>query len=91
MIRDIEMCGIPPPAAMLATAVAVKITCPVLRTELIGDDPEIWLAFDKNFKSGDKLPVYFPDEIELMKDWTPDRVFKAHAIKLAFPGARIRE
>lgn len=91
MIRDTEMCGVPPPPEMLATAIAVKITCPVLRTELIGDDPEIWLAFDEKFKSGDKIPVYFPDEIALMKNFTPDQVFKAHAIMIAFLGARIRE
>lgn len=73
-----------------SVAVAVLISAPVLRTELIGPDPEVWLAFDKSFKPGDGVPAYHVSELAALRDKTPAQLWKINEVKKAFRGSTVR-
>lgn len=64
------------------TIQAVKIASSVL-----GDD--IWLILDRSFVPSDGLACYYPEEIPLLRDKTPEELREIHKAKLAFPGCRV--
>ena len=61
---------------------AVKIA-----SRLLNDD--IWLILDRSFVPHDGLACYYPEEIPLLRDKTPEELREIHMTKLAFPGARV--
>ena len=62
---------------------AVKIHSSILKDDL-------WLVFDPGFKPEDQQPVYFPDEIPLLRNKTPDELREIHKVKAEFAGTRVR-
>ena len=64
------------------TIQAVKICSHVL-------EDEIWLILDRAFIPHDGLASYYPEEIPLLRDKTPDQLREIHKVKLAFPGCRV--
>lgn len=64
------------------TIQAVKICSHVL-------EDEIWLVLDRSFTPHDGLACYYPEEIPLLRDKTPDELREIHKAKLAFPGCRV--
>lgn len=66
----------------LSGAVAVKINSAIL-----GDD--IWLILDRSFVPSHGLACYYPEEIPLLRNKTPEELREIHKTKLTFPGARV--
>ena len=64
------------------TIQAVKIASSVL-------NDDIWLILDRSFIPNDGLACYYPEEIPLLKDKTPEELKEIHRAKLAFPGSRV--
>ncbi len=64
------------------TIQAVKIY-----SRILGD--EIWLILDRSFIPNDGLACYYPEEIPLLRDKTPEELREIHKAKLAFPGCRV--
>lgn len=64
------------------TIQAVKIASTVL-------EDEIWLILDRAFVPHDGLACYYPEEIPLLRDKTPEELREIHKVKLAFPGCRV--
>jgi hypothetical protein len=54
-------------------------------------EADVWLALDDSFVSGDGLAVFRVDELEFLKDKDPETLREIHAVKLAFPGSRVRQ
>ena len=50
---------------------------------------EIWLILDRSYIPTDDLACYYPEEIPLLKDKTPEDLRQIHQAKLAFRGSRI--
>ena len=65
-----------------ASLKAVKICSALLEDHL-------WLILDRSFEPRDGLAIYYPEELPLLKDKTPDDLREIHKVKLAFPGSRI--
>ena len=64
------------------TIQGVKIASTVL-------NDDIWLILDRSFTPTDGLACYYPEEIPLLRDKTPEEVREIHKAKMAFPGARV--
>jgi hypothetical protein len=58
-----------------------------IASTVLGDD--IWLILDRSFIPTDGLACYYPEEIPLLRDKTPEELREIHKVKLAFPGARV--
>jgi len=52
-------------------------------------EDHLYLAFDPSFEPRDGLAIYYPEEIERMRDRSPERIREIHKWKLTFPGARV--
>ncbi len=50
---------------------------------------EIWLILDRSFVPSDGLACYYPEEIPLLRNKTPEELKEIHRAKLAFPGCRV--
>ena len=52
----------------------------------------IWLTFDEGFDPGDGLPVFYPDELQFLKEKPAATLRKIYESKVAFgPGTRVRQ
>src|SRR5689334_18568383 len=52
----------------------------------------IWLAFDEGFDPVDGQAVFYPHELQFLKNKTPDQIRTIHAVKLGGgPGLRVRQ
>ena len=78
-----------PPRAWVAEEIrdgntlrAVKICSAILEDHL-------WLVLDRSFEPRDGLASYYPEEIPLLRDKTPEELREIHKTKLAFPGCRV--
>lgn len=70
-------------------AIAVKISAPRLRTELIGSDPEVWISFRNNFNPGDGVPVYHVSELRGLASVSNRRLLFINEAKKVMPGAGV--
>jgi hypothetical protein len=50
---------------------------------------EIWVILDPAFVPAGNVGCYYPDEIPLLKNKTPEQLLEIHRAKLVFPGCRI--
>ena len=64
------------------TIQGVKIASTVL-------NDDIWLILDRAFIPHDGLAAYYPEEIPLLKNKTPEDIREIHKVKLVFPGCRV--
>ena len=65
--------------------VAVLICSKVLQAH-------IWLAFEDDFDPQDGQAVFYPVELPMLREKTPEQLREIHRVKLAGrPGARVRE
>jgi len=79
-----------PPRAWIAKGIrdgagkllAVKISSAPLQDYL-------YVALDPEFVPPEPLVVYSTEEIEAMKDKTPEQVLEIHKVKIVIPGARV--
>jgi hypothetical protein len=55
--------------------IAVEISSTVL-------EAHIWLAFDDSFNPGDGLAIFYPDELQFLKDKGSQTLRKIHGAKL---------
>ncbi len=63
-----------------------------LRAVLICSDlleDHLWLIIDRSFTPKDDCAIYYPEELPLLKDKTPEDLRQIHEAKLAFPGCRV--
>lgn len=74
---------------MYTDVTAIKITAPVLKTELFGDDPEIWFAFKDDFISPDGCTVYFASELKELGRKSRSELIKIQEVKLAMKGGKV--
>jgi hypothetical protein len=58
-------------------------------SEVLGCD--IWVALDPSFDPGDGLAVYYPDELEFLKNKDIETLREIHKVKLAYGGGRVRQ
>lgn len=58
-----------------------------IASSVLGED--IWLILDRSFTPTDGLATYYPEEIPLLRDKTPQELREIHKAKLAFPGCRV--
>ncbi len=63
---------------------AVKICSAVI-------EAHFWLVLDRSFTPADDLAVFFPEELEFLKNKSPETLKKVHETKLVFPGARVTQ
>jgi hypothetical protein len=54
-------------------------------------EAHFWLVLDRSFTPDDSLGVYYPEELEWLRDKDPQTLKKVHETKLAFPGARVTQ
>lgn len=54
-------------------------------------EADIWFALDDSFVPGDGQAVFYPDELQFLKDKDAETLRKNHKVKLAFPGSRVRQ
>jgi hypothetical protein len=54
-------------------------------------EADIWLALDNSFDPGDGLAVFQVDELEVLATKDPQTLREIHAVKLTFPGSRVRQ
>ena len=59
-----------------------------IESKVLSDD--IWLILDRAFIPTDGLARYYPEEIPLLGNKTPEELREIHKVKLAFPGTRVR-
>ena len=52
-------------------------------------EDHLWLILDRSFTPTDGLACYYPEEIPLLKNKTPEELREIHKVKLAFPGCRV--
>ena len=64
------------------TILGVKIYSQIL-------EDEIWLILDRSFIPHDGLASYYPEEIPLLKNKSPEDLRQIHRAKIEFPGARL--
>ena len=57
-----------------------------IESKVLSDD--IWLILDRAFIPTDGLARYYPEEIPLLGNKTPEELREIHKVKLAFPGGR---
>ena len=63
-----------------------------LRAVLICSDlleDHLWLILDRTFAPMDSLAQYYPEELPLLKDKTPEELRQIHMAKLEFRGPRV--
>ena len=69
---------------------AGEIVAVEIASEVLGAD--IWLAFRANFNPSDGIPVFYPDELQHLKDKSVETLRKIYETKKAFgPGTRVRQ
>jgi hypothetical protein len=61
----------------------------LIASTVLGAD--IWLAFRDDFDPGDGLAVFYADELEFLRDKSPQTLREIHKVKLAFGGGRVRQ
>jgi hypothetical protein len=67
-----------------------RIVAVLIASEVLG--AEIWFTLDDSFYPGDGLAVFYPDELEFLKDKDAQTLRKIYETKLAFgPGSRGRQ
>ena len=62
--------------------IAVKISSALL-------DDHIYIVLDPDFIPPEPLVVYWEEQIEAMKDKSPEQVLEIHKVKMVFRGARV--
>ena len=63
-----------------------------LRAVLVCSDlleDHLWLILDRTFAPMDSLAQYYPEELPLLKDKTPQELRQTHMVKLEFRGSRV--
>ena len=63
-----------------------------LRAVLVCSDlleDHLWLILDRTFAPMDSLAQYYPEELPLLKDKTPEELRQIHMAKLEFRGPRV--
>src|SRR5689334_2185523 len=63
----------------LAEAPGARVAAILIASEVLGCD--LWLAFDKSFKTDDGLAVYYPEELPVLKNKTPSELRLLHQMK----------
>lgn len=51
----------------------------------------LWMARDNSFIPTDGRAIYYPEELPLLKDQTPEHLRLIHNAKIGFPGCRIMQ
>jgi hypothetical protein len=54
-------------------------------------EADIWLTLDDSFDPRDGLAVFHVDEVGLLATKDPQTLREIHAVKLAFPGSKVRQ
>lgn len=52
-------------------------------------DAHLWLIIDRTFEPRDELAIYYSEELNELRNKTPEQLKLIHQTKLAFPGCRV--
>lgn len=78
---DIELARqVAPPTRILAW----EVCSPVL-------EAHVWYTLSDSFNPGDGLAVFYPDELEFLKEKDPQTLREIHQLKLTFGGGKVRQ
>lgn len=64
-----------------------KLRAVLICSALLED--HFWVVLDKTFMPPDGSAIYYPEELPLLKDQTPEHLRLIHNAKIGFPGCRI--
>jgi len=51
----------------------------------------LWVVLDSTFDHRDDLAVFYPHELEFLKDKDPQTLCEIQQVKLTFPGSKVRQ